>query len=131
MNWKHWALLVACALGLSFVAVPAQAATWVSTRSCSAGGMTGYLKVTHSGTGTVYRIEYKITNNGRNAGNVYWHDYGTAPSIHSSTTSARQDGRWHVLREANYTRGQGHDEFKFIFDKPGDDPRCSKNGPLP
>ena len=114
--------------------VPSAYAEVVITDSCSAGGFTGYMR-THTerdGAGTVYKVEYRIVRTvaGGNKANVYWNDGGVSPTLHASTDSGIQDGAWHTLRSANYERGFGGTNFKFVFDKAFNDPVCGESFPL-
>jgi hypothetical protein len=130
------AAAVAVVASSGFVVAPAFADV-TQTISCSAGGFTGSIRLTTSaasGPGTVYRVEYKINKNGESGGNnanVYWNDYGIQPTLQASTGSGIQDNAWHTLRETNYYRGSGGNNFKFTFDKSlTGDPSCGKEGPL-
>ncbi|RYC10490.1 hypothetical protein [Nocardioides zhouii] len=115
------------------VASPAHAATTSRTASCSIGGFTGYMRVTFDAPNffstTVRRVEYRInkgTNSGGNNADVSWLDYGVAPTLEATTTTAIQDNAWHTLRETDYGRGSGGIGTLMIFDKSGaSDPRCS------
>ena len=124
--------LVVASLATAAAASPAHAATTSRTASCSAGGFTGYMRVTFDAPSfsstTVRRIEYRInkgSNTGGNKADVAWSDGGVAPTLWATTSSAVQDNRWHTLREADYGRGSGGVGTSMIFDKRGTDPRCS------
>lgn len=117
---------------LGGLASPAYAATTSRTASCTAGGFTGYMRVTFDGpsfsTTAVRRIEYRInkgSNSGGNKADVTWSDGGVAPTLWASTSWAKQDNVWHTLRETDYRRGSGGIGTLMVFDKSGTDPRCS------
>ncbi|MEV5002022.1 hypothetical protein [Nocardioides sp. LML1-1-1.1] len=83
-----------------------------------ADGQTATISVTHSADKmTIYRIEYKIEDNGRTGGKIWVNDYGVAPTATYSTYSAIQDGGWHVMREANIRRGFGGLTVKFTLNQ--------------
>ncbi|WP_156391951.1 MULTISPECIES: hypothetical protein [unclassified Nocardioides] len=86
--------------------------------TCVADGQTATLSVTHDlYKRTIYRIEYKIEDNGRGGGKIWVNDYGTAPTLTYYTGSAIQDGAWHVMRETNIYRGGGGLNVKFTLNQ--------------
>ena len=111
----------------------AHAAT--TTRSCSAGGFTGSISVTHDADLLrITHISYKInkgSNSGGNNANVYWNDGGTLPATSLATGTARQDNTWRTFWSADYTRGGGGTTARFVFDKSNaSDPSCTIRGVL-
>jgi hypothetical protein len=131
------AVAVAAAVTGSVMVVTPAYAVATQTTHCTGGGFDGWIRLTTSsisGPGTVYRVEYRIDKNGQSGGNnanVYWNDYGTQPTLRASTATGIQDNDWHTLRETNYSRGSGGNNYKFIFDKSSaGDPECGREGPL-
>lgn len=126
---------LASATGVLGIVGPANATTnYTVYNHCSAGWFTGTVRVKYNSKRLVSQVAYKIDkghNKGGNSANVDWIDYGVMPRIDSATTRGIQDGRYHVLREANYYRGSGDSVGFFIFDKSGAaDPRCTTSDTL-
>lgn len=119
---------------LLFSASNAIAAPQIVTRqySCNAGGFKGTIQVDflqpYPGRASyIYDILYKIDkgrNSGGNKANVEWGDGGTLPTRVFTTSAGIQNNRFHYLG-GNYSRGSGGTSTRFIFDKRGNDPRCT------
>lgn len=122
------ALLVSLIVG----AGTAQAAG-PSYRSCTKDGFVGEVRFwyTHNGSYVNYvgRVEYRITNNGRDNANLDWWDDDRYEGLIGD--DGIQDGNWHEITSAanggigDYNR-QGKQEVKviIIFDKAWLDPWC-------
>lgn len=139
MHTIHRALAGAATAALIVLAgaPTAQATTYYVYDHCSSGGFTGTVRVLYDVSGssrTVREIAYKINkgpNSGGNSANIYWTDYGVLPKKQLSTGSGIQDGKYHVLSSADYSRGGGDTGMFFVFDKKlANDPSCGTGNVL-
>jgi hypothetical protein len=128
---KYRSLVIAFALavmGTLLSVQSASAATWY-TGSCSTKGFRGYhgILASYLGKGKyrVYRVQYKINKGSNWGGNnadvdmyVASHNNPVYGSKHFRTTTAKQDNKWHVLREADFTidLDTSYSGGHFVFD---------------
>jgi hypothetical protein len=131
------AAMIAVSSGLTLIADTASASVMERDFGCEAGGFTGTIRINFnvSSSGRVDRIRsvaYKINkgnNSGGNKANITFSDGGTLPSKNfNSGDKGIQDNEWHYLNIGEgYTRGNGGVSVRFVFDKRGSDPSCTKN----